>query len=302
MADDRIRKLKNQVVLSGYIAELTPYNELENKIDKNGQPYLSISGRIMCFEDSKHSIFFKSYIKSKKSDGSDSANFKKVKEWCKNCKTYADYQEEATKATLIGSLVDNSYVNKNGILKADPVINIQFFNDFVCQDNKDGDFKAEIDLESYINSVVEEVDGEKMPTGRKIYNVVSRDFFGNTLELKLPTEEEAAQVFEDYNLVKGATATMLIDITLKNKATQVESNSMGVLGGRARGIQGNAAPKVEYSLVNIIPIPEDKQEELSLDPELIKVLLNERKAKLQGLTAQATPLEMPAVDNNDMPF
>ena len=103
---DQIRQLANRVHFAGILAELSEMRE-GNTI--NGIPYISFSGVLQCGEDAVYNVPFRTFVKSKKSDGSDSKNFAKVKNWYNNAVPMTANKDNATKVDMVGSLTDNPY-------------------------------------------------------------------------------------------------------------------------------------------------------------------------------------------------
>ena len=137
---DQIRQLENQVHLAGYLAELS---EMRTGTTTNGVPYMSFSGAIQCGEDAVYTVPFRTFVKSKKSDGSDSKNFAKVQDWYAQAVPKTKDPENPTMVSCFGSITDNPYVNSQGKLVEATQFNIQSFNPFK-------DFQCDIDLEGFL--------------------------------------------------------------------------------------------------------------------------------------------------------
>ena len=72
---EQIRQLVNKVHLAGALAEL----EVREGQTQTGVPYLSLNGAIQCGESAVSTVRCRSFIKSKKSDGTDSKNYENAK-------------------------------------------------------------------------------------------------------------------------------------------------------------------------------------------------------------------------------
>lgn len=274
---EKIRQLANKVTLAGSLVELKRVRE---GVTKTGIPYLSFEGAIQCGDSPVYRVRFKTFVKSKKNDGTDSVNFVKVKEWLASA--VAMYENELnpsqvseikpTMVTAIGSLADNPYVNKEGKLVEGIEYNVQFFSDFEA-------YKADIDIEGFIHSIVEETKGEdKVATGRQKMRLISRDIFGNMLDFKsiiIPTELVGPISENGYE--RGCTSKFYLALKPNQN---VASNSNGGIGTqRMEGgksylewvMTGAAAP---YSL----------DSEQALDAELVKQAMNERQANLKTIS------------------
>lgn len=266
---DQIRQLENKVHLAGALAELSDINE---GTTSTGIPYISFSGMVQCGPEAVYSVRFRSFIKSKKSDGTDSKNYAKVKAWAKAAVPMTKNKENPTMVDMVGSLTDNPYVASDGKLKEDTQFNIQLFGDFK-------EYAAEIDLEGYIQSFSDEtkgVDSEEL-TGRKRMRLISRDIFRNTLDIKrivIPKDLVGALQENDYE----ERCTALFYITLLPNAAPVPVKSTGI--GKVRPTKGDNF--LEWVLTGAeLPVSEDSDKALS--PKLIKNAMSERKDRLQEI-------------------
>lgn len=309
--DDRMRKLENNVHLGGVVAELSDYREGNTA---QGIPYVSFKGAIQCDpNDPGLTLRFKTFVKSKKVDGSDSKNFTKVKEWYKNALplTKASW-ELATKADLRGSISDSVYVNVEGKLVEATEYNVQFFNDF-------NEYCANIDLEGYVSSITDETKGEDAdPTGRQKLRLITRDNFGNTLDIKrIVVPADLVDPLKDNDYETGVTATFFMSVMMHKSAAPVRAGGIGV----QRTTDGKAYQ--EWVLTGASPII-DPDDENALDKKQVKKAMDVRKAHLEevesagylgsksskgettnrggiGKTKKEEPTET-FIDDDDMPF
>lgn len=264
---DQIRQLANRVHFAGILAELS---EMREGNTSNGIPYISFSGVLQCGEDAVYNVPFRTFVKSKKSDGSDSKNFAKVKNWYNNAVPMTANKDNATKVDMVGSLTDNPYVNVQGKLVEGTQYNVQLFNDFK-------EYAAEIDLEGFVHSIVDETRGEEnTPTGRKRMRLITRDMFGNTIDIKnIVIQQDLVDALDDVGYGKGTTAKFFITLTPNSRPKPVKkSGGIGV----QRETQG--ASYLEWIMTGAEePIPDDSEN--YLDPKLIKKAMDVRKQHLE---------------------
>lgn len=262
---DQIRQLANRVHFAGTLAELS---EMREGNTKDNVPYISFSGVLQCGEDAVYNIPFRTFVKSKKSDGTDSKNFAKVKAWY-NSAVPMTVNQNATKVDMVGSLTDNPYVNVQGKLVEGTQYNVQLFGDFK-------EYAAEIDLEGFVHSIVDETRGEDAdPTGRKRMRLITRDIFGNTIDIKnIVVPQDLVDPLEDAGYGKGTTAKFFITLTPNSRPKPVKKGGIGV----QRETQGLSY--LEWIMTGAEePIPEDNEN--YLDPKLIKKAMEVRKQHLE---------------------
>lgn len=272
---DQIRRLTNSVTLAGYLAEI----ESKQGVDKNGVDYIRIRGSIQCGEDAVMTRPFTSFIKAKKSDGSDSENYEKVLKWLKDAIPMTKDKENATKVRLVGSLSANDYVGADEQLHEGTTPSMQFFNEF-------DEFACGLDIEGYIKSIVDEErgpDDDKKPTGRQRMNIVSMDFYHNALDIKnIIIPKDFVDSLEENGYVKGATAMMYLNWQ-PNEKTEVKPKAKGF--GQQRVTEGRSY--LELVLVGgDDAYDEDEDEDKIITPQMCKAMLSERAARLKELEEQ----------------
>lgn len=269
---DQIRRLANSATLSGYLADI----ESKQGVDKNGVDYIRIRGQIQCGEDALITRNFSSFIKAKKSDGTDSENYEKVLDWVKHAVPMTKDKENATLVKLVGSLVANDYVSSDGELRENNIVSAQFFNDF-------DEFACNLDIEGYIKSIVDEErgsDDDKKPTGRKRLNLISMDFYHNTLDIKnIIIPKEFVDALDDNGYVKGATAKMYIS-WVPNERSETKPKAKGF--GQQRTTEGRRYLETVLTGGDIA-YDEDEQENMIITTQMCKAMLNERASRLKEL-------------------
>ena len=166
---DQIRRLQNVVILEGALAEL---EEPRTGTGKDGINYISLRGAVQCGDTGVYTRSFRAFIKEKKTNGEDSKVYKDVVEWLKTATPMTKNAENPTMVRLQGSLSDNVYVNREGVLVEGTEVSVQFFNEFKS-------FNASLQLEGYIKDIKPEVrgkDDDAHETGRYKMHFITRDF------------------------------------------------------------------------------------------------------------------------------
>jgi len=274
--DDRIRQLENKVTLSGILAEL---DEKREGVTANGSiPYISFSGAVQCGDSASQTVRFRTFVKSKKNDGSESKLYKKVKDWYNSAVplTRATTSNPVTMVELVGSVGDNPFVTASGDHVEATQYNVNFFNEFKS-------YKAEIVLEGFIHSIIPEVrkSGEdEVETGRQKMRLITRDNFGNTLDIKnIIIPQNLVEDVSDAGWERGATTVVNIDITPNTMAAPKKAGAFGkqhVTEGKQYlellVVGGEAALKDD--------------DERALDPKKIKELMAIRTSKLNEIWAK----------------
>lgn len=269
---DQIRSLANRVHLAGALAELS---EAREGTTKDGTPYFSFQGVIQCGEGKIYEQRFKTFVKSKKTDGTDSKNFAKVKEWYANAVPMTK-SNNPTMVDMVGSLTDNPYVNSEGKLVEATQYNMVLFGEFK-------DYAAEIDLEGFIHSIIDEtkgVDSDEL-TGRQRMRLISRDIFSNTLDVKniiIPKDLVEPLAQNDYE--RGATAKFFITLLPHDGA------AAPVKGGGI-GVQrvNTGASYLEWVMTGADAVI-DSDSEQALKPEIVKAAMNVRKSNLDEIQSK----------------
>ena len=266
---DKIRQLENKVHLAGALAEL---GEVIEGKTANGIPYLSFSGAVQCGPEAVSTVRFRSFIKSKKSDGTDSKLYANAKEWLKKAVPMTKNTDKPTMVDLVGSLTDNPFVNNKGELVEGYQYSVQLFGQFK-------EYAAEIDLEGYIQSIVDETKGPDSDdtTGRQRMRLISRDIFGNTLDInKIVVPKELVRDLSDAGYEKGCTTTIYISLTPNEAPAQVKKGGIG----KQRVTNGTAY--LEWVMTGASEII-DPDSDKALDRKLIKDAMTERKNRLDEL-------------------
>jgi len=265
---EKIRQLTNKVTLAGALVELKDVREGETKA---GIPYISFNGVIQCGESQVSRLRFKTFVKSKKADGSDSKNFVAVKKWAKNAVPMTENESNPTMVEAIGSLTDHPYVNKEGKLVEATEFSLQFFGDF-------SEYKADVDMEGFVHSFKDETKGEdETPTGRQRMRLISRDIFGNMLDFKsIVIPEELVDPIADNGYEKGSTAKFFLSLIPNQKVTSNKSGGIGT-----QRVEGGK-PYLEWVLTGAEPVI-DSESEQALDAKLVKAAMVERQSHLNEI-------------------
>ena len=270
---EKIRQLTNKVRLSGALAELDKdsktglyYKEGETKA---GIPYISFSGAIQCGESGVNSIRFRTFVKSKKTDGTDSKNYANVKNWIMNAVPMTDDKENPTYVNAVGSIVDHPYVSRENKLIEAWEYNLQFFSDFE-------EYAADIDLEGFVHSITDEIKNENS-TGRKVMRLITRDMFGNTLDIKrVIVPEEFVEPLDDNGYERGVTAKFFLSLIPNKSAAKTKTGGIGT-----QRVEGGK-PYLELTLTGADPVIDSESED-ALDPKLIKAAMVERQSRLDEI-------------------
>jgi len=308
---DDIRTLENKVELGGILAELS---EIREGVTKEGSiPYVSFNGAIQCGETPDMTVRFRTFVKSKKADGSESKIFAKVKNWAQTATplTRATASNPATKVNMLGSVTDNPYVNDKGELKEATQFNMQLINDFQK-------YQANINLEGFIHSITDETTAEGDVTGRKKMRLIARDFFRNTLDIKnIIIPEAIVEDVENGGYERGRTATFKMSL-LPNTKTKAAKKGSGIGDWNTEVSSHTFLEWVMTGASEVINIDDEK----ALDAKLIKRAMEERVSHLEEVkskgyttsktsggigTMAAQPAPAPektvaTIDEEDFPF
>jgi len=273
---EQVRQLTNKVTLAGKVAEL---GKLTEGTGKDGIPYLSFNGAIQVGEDPAQTTRFRVYVKSRKTDGTESKAYKSMKAFYEEAVPMTKDSVNYTYVELVGSLVDNPYVSKQGNLVEDVNYSMQTARDFTS-------YKAQIDLEGYLEAINDEVSGANQDyTGRKRVSIVSRDFFGNVLRLRnVVIEKEAVRKIENSAYDRGCTATFLLDLKLhKGETSQSSSGATMFDNDDSRVVTGRSyLEKVWVGADNLI----DRNSDLALTPDQVSKMISIRDSKLQSIASE----------------
>jgi len=276
---DKIKSVVNSVNLVGTVVEFE-YKTGETKEEKI--PYVSLKGAIQFGDSKAQARRFERYVqqRSKSKDGKEGKENKlydKTLAFAKSVVSLAQCKKEDDKATVVGiqgSLATNDYVNDKDELIESLKIDATFFNDV----DEGEAFKGTLDLEGYIQSVVEETKGEdKVETGRLRVTLLTMDFFGNVIPVKnIIVPKELKEGFEEAYQT-GQTAKFFIDYVV-NKAPEKPKKTGGL--GQQRTTDGKSY--VEMILTGADPAL-DEDDEGAISKEAIRIALAERKSKLAEL-------------------
>lgn len=265
---DQIRQLDNRVHLAGALAELSDINE---GTTSTGIPYISFNAAVQCGPDAVHTVRFRTFVKSKKNDGTDSKNYAKIKEWAKKAVPMTKNKDNPTMVDMVGSLTDNPYVNASGTLVEATQYSMQLFGDFK-------DYAAEIDLEGFIHSVVDETKGADSDevTGRKRMRLITQDIFRNTIDIKnIIVPKELVHPLEENDYEGGRTAKFFVTLMPNEAPAPVKSGGIGTQ-------RTSGANYLEWIMTGADPVISDESDK-HLNPKLIKAAMTERKSRLDEI-------------------
>ena len=254
---DQIRRLDNMVVLQGKLCELT--YKLKTNPDS-----IYMRGVLQCGENASYSVGFSGWIKSKRSNGEDSKAYPKVLAWVKSAVTMTKDPEKASMVKMIGSLVDNANVNREGKL-------VEGINYRINSVDAFENYCASIDIEGYIVSITDEMDKEDNETGRKRMRILSRDIFNNTLDIKnIIIPADFVESFEENGFEAGKTAKFFIDLIPHKRVAATKG--IGTVRSEGKAF-------IERVVVGA-NLPYEEDSKMALSSKVMKAALNERKAHL----------------------
>ncbi len=268
--EERVKPLNNRARVAGVLVGLS---ELKEGVTQDGVPYCSFSGKVSCDPEGKVEISFRTFEKAKTKAGKDMANYPKVLAWYKNAVSKESNADNPTMVEISGSLTDNPYVNLHNELVEACQYSLKYFSEF-------RNYKAQIDIEGYIESLVEETTGEdETPTGRMKMTLISRDGFNNTIVLKnVIIPADFVDSLDDAGWEKGATISAAIDI--------VPSASVKTVNTAAFGKQHTIQSAVRKEMVVTGgEVAIDPDSERALKRSQVKAMMDERKAKLDATEA-----------------
>lgn len=275
---DQIRRLQNVVILEGALAELeTP----RTGVGSDGVNYISLRGAIQCGDSAVYTRSFRSFIKEKKQNGEDSKVYKDVTEWLKTATPMTKDAENPTMVRLQGSLSDNVYVNREGVLVEGTEVSVQFFNKFES-------YNASLQLEGYIKDIKPEVrgkDDDAHETGRYKMHFITRDFYGNTLDLKnIIIPAETYEEIQSIGYDEGATVSINID-WMPSQAEEAPKKKSGGFGKQIDLGSTNGNSYLEMILVGgSDPYDEDSKDALSA--KIVRSMMAERNAHIKEVESK----------------
>lgn len=275
---DQIRTLQNVVVLEGALAELDKPME---GVTRDGINYVSIRGVVQCGDSGVYCKPFRGFFKEKKVNGEDSKVYKDVLEWLKTATPMTQDAENPTMVRLVGSLTDNIYVNREGKLVETNEVSVQFINEFKA-------FSASLQLEGYIKDIKPEVKGkdeDEHETGRYRLHFYSRDFYGNTIEIKnIIVPKEAYGDIQAIGYDEGVTAKLNMEWQPSKDSGEAPKKKSGGFGKQVDLATTSGNTYLELILVGgSDPYEEDSKDALS--QKAIRILISNRTAKLKEVEA-----------------
>lgn len=266
--EERVKPLINKVRVAGALVSLS---EMKEGVTQDGVPYCSFNGKVACDPEGKVEINFRTFEKAKTKMGKDMANYPKVLAWYKSAVSKETNPDNPTMVEISGSLTDNPYVNSQDQLVETCQYSLKYFSEFK-------NYKAQIDVEGYIESLVEEVVGEdETSTGRMRMTLISRDGFNNTIVLKnLVIPEDFVDSLDGAGWEKGATISAAIDIVPVESVKTVNTAAFG----KQHAVQNFIRKEM---VVTGGEVAFDPDSERALKRSQVKAMMEERKAKLDAV-------------------
>lgn len=269
---DKIKKLTNQVTLTGKIAEI---EAKFGKTKEKSVPYVSIKGAIQFGNNKSQTRKFETYVQLTNKEGKESKLYDPTVAFAKNAKSIAKHgSDEATVVSIQGSFEANDYVNAKEMLIEGLKIKATFFNDATIDD----EFKGVADIEGYIQSIFPETKGEdEVETGRLRVNLLTTDFFGNIVPVKnIIVPETLKEAFEN-GYSEGQTATFFVDFIANQSEPKVKQT-----GGLGVQRETDGKSYIEMVLTGADPAI-DEDEDTAVKEEAVRIGLAERKAMLNEI-------------------
>lgn len=279
--NEKIRKLTNRAKIAG---ELLSLSEKKEGVTKNGVPYVSFGGEVACDEAGIVKIKFKTFETAKNRNG-DNENYKNVIKWydeaCSKEMRIKEAEEKnleeplpATMVTIAGSLTDNLFVNRENKLIEGFQYNLKYFSPFK-------EYLAQVDIEGYIYSIVDEVEGEEeTPTGRMRMRLISMDGFGNVMSLNsLVIPSDLVDSLDEVGWENGATVSVAIDVLPSSRPKTVKTSGFG----KQHTVDGPI-----YSELVVVGGENacDPDGERAITSAQVKAMLAERKNKIDTTVAE----------------
>lgn len=269
MAEFMNNRLKNNVTLSGEVVSISNAKE---GVTQAGVPYVSCRGEIACSEDGSQIFSFRIFSKKTNASGAESKAYPKLRAgimggWITREMCAQNVDAVPTKICLCGGCNQNMYVSQDGKLIEGVEYGVTYSRDFK-------EYKAEIDIEAYVNNVQEEFVGDE-PTGRLVYNLMSKDGFGNIIMLKAYATGDISMQLENADLGEGATSTYYIDITKRT----IENRTSAI--GRAHEV--GSFTRKEHILVGALPPYLDEK---AIDISVAKTMKQEYENKKAEVEAE----------------
>jgi len=272
---DQIRKLTNNVHFAGALAELDSIHE---GTTQDGTPYIQFKGVVQCGPTAVYCRPFRCFVKAKNSKGEDSKQFANAKKWYDNAVPMTKDAEHPTMVDMTGSINTNDWVGVDGKLYEGQQFSVQFFNEFK-------EYLCNIDIEGYIASVTDEERGQeddRHPTGRKIINLYSMDFYHNVINLKrVIIPKENVPYLDDCEWEKGRTAMFYLTYQ-PNSTEDAKPTKRGF--GQQRTTSGTKSYLELVCTGGDASIPEDSN--LSIAPATGKLMMSQRAQALQELESK----------------
>lgn len=247
MANNEMKLGKNKVEFLGVVKEQN-LEKVEKK-DKDGNKYNAIQGKLTVKCGEFREVPIQVFTKELTSKGEVSKKYLTLCDFInKTLPTMASAKDEEkpTVVSLWGNddftpnFSENIYKNKQDEIVNKLQFNLGFGNVTVKDDYNEEDFKAEFEVEVYVNTVKEEIDKEGQPTGRYLIDTYL-PLYGGTVA---PVQFVAGKILDDNgeefdmgeavydNIREGDTILLQGDINFEKKIIQTKVAGKGF--GRAK--------------------------------------------------------------------
>lgn len=276
---DQIRKLLNEMTLTGKIAELT----VRRGTDKNNILYISVKGVVQFSTDKAASRRFECWepeyrINKETKEQKKNTGYDRVEQFLKHAEANTIAKvgyDNAYVCSLVCNVEPNDYVNSQNELKEGLRLVSRFYNT-PGEKGSPIEYGTTSQTEGYLQSVVAEVSGEnREETGRLRATVLSTNYFGDLVIFKnvVVKADDAETVLDSYEV--GCTAKFFLEYEF----TRVqEAPKTGGFGKR----RSDDHVITELVMAGADPAC-DEDSDKAISKTAIKIAMNERQACLNEL-------------------
>lgn len=286
MANTEMKTGINSVSLLGFVKE-QKLTKIKGK-DKDGNEYNAITGKMVLKCGEFKEVDLHVFTKELTSKGDPSKKYQTLLEFADGIlptMASAKDEEEPTVVSVWGndgftpSISENIYKNKKtNDVKTNLQFDLGFGNITVKQDAKEEDFKAEFDVEIYVESISEEIKPEtNEATGRTLVSGYIPLYGGLVAPIELVAGIIKDDDGEDFdmgqaifdNLREGDTFSANGDINFEKRITETKASGKGF--GRAK-IETKTDYINEFSILygELVEEPERMFEEEDIKQALVQ--------------------------------
>lgn len=269
MSTEKIRKLTNDVVLRGKLAELDVF---EGTTKEKNEKYLRVRGAIQFGEHPVSTKRFDMFAKEKTSAGKKSAAYNNLQHFVDTAIPMTLNKEDPTVVGLRGELVPNDYVNvENELVEGINIRGAYFEKDYDTEA-----YPATYTIEGYIMSLTDEIKNDE-PTGRKKMTLLTTNYSNEAVVIKnIIIPADIVEDFEDVGYEQGVSS--MFYIALIPHIAEAKTSK----GGFGKKVATTGASYLELILTGGEDIY-DEDDEKAIDSKTAKALLKERNIKLDEL-------------------